>query len=186
MDALLVIVFFSMFTYCLLRLAEFIAWISVKIPKPKTNLTRHVAALLITVGIYYSPLLISVTGDQFWVRSSSLSLLYMLLIYNFAKTRITCYLLSIEFVAMAWNLAAWYEFKMSPESQLFQDHYGFIMSYCYALEVLTIMGAALSGRFKRIYHNWIHTDRNSESNRSIVLTSESHICTSPQKVFFTR
>ncbi len=146
-------------------------------------LKRYLIALAITVGIYYSPYIIPTNADWFWVRSSSLSTLYILLIYHFAKTRVMCFLISIEFIAMCTNLGAWYQYQMASESQLFNDHYGSIMSYCYIGEVLTIMGGVLSGRFKRIYHLWVHSYRSRESDRSAIFIGKSHLCKSQQKVF---
>lgn len=105
-----------------------------------------------------------------------------MLIDRFAKTRISALILSTEFIAMFWNFCAALEYFVAPESQLFNDHYGHIMSYCYVLQVLIIMGGATGGRFKRIYHLWQYNSHGGLHDSRSIFISESYICKIGQKV----
>lgn len=138
---------------------------------------QYLTSLVITVGIFYSPYLFHVTPELFWVKSSALSLTYICLIYFLCKTPITPCLIAIEFFAMLFNVMACIEFNhMSPESQLLNDHYDAIMSYCYALELLFIMGGATGGGFKRIYYRWLRHNSRDQSDHRTPHISESHLC----------
>lgn len=143
---------------------------------------RHLAALLITVFIYYIPLALTISEDWFWVRSATCSMIYITLIHNFAKTRISAFLISLEFIAMFWHIATCYTYFMSPESQLFDRYYGDIMSYCYGMQILTIMGGATGGRFKRIYHLWTAHFNDQLSGRGNLHTHKGGLCTKQQEV----
>lgn len=134
---------------------------------------RHFIALLITISIYHVPsMLYDASGMLYWVNSTLWSLIYIVLVYNYANIRRVRLLMLSEIFAMISTFMACYQY--SSNGGLFYDYHENILTFCYLAELIIIgTGIAQSGIIGKL-----HTLRNpgnnhdSDSHRIILLRKE--------------
>lgn len=134
-------------------------------------LKRHILSLLITISIYYLPSMIYNVADKYlWLHNALLSVIYIALIYNFAKIRLMPLLLAIETIAIMATFAACLQFDILHSKGFFYSNYEQIINACYISELIIIgVGILNGGSLKSINRLWLSLfGRDSRDNRSMV------------------
>jgi len=138
-------------------------------------LSRHLLALLITIGVYYVPdMIYSVSGGYSWVNSALWSLIYIVMIYKCAKIRITSILICIEMIAMTTTFIANYQYKAG--GGVFYDQYEGILNACYVMELITIgAGMLRGGIIKRLHTLCLTIPYSRQDNHCGILFGKKHL-----------
>lgn len=132
---------------------------------------RHILSLLITLGIYYLPSMLYDVADKYlWIHNALLSVIYIALIYNFAKIRLMPLLIAAETVAVITTFLACLQHDFLNSKGFFYTNYEQIINACYISELIIIgVGAVSGGTIKNIYRLWLYIiNRDSHNHRSMV------------------
>jgi len=118
---------------------------------------RYFLSLIITISIYYLPSLGYYVADKYlWVHNALLSVIYIALIYNFAKIRLMPLLIAVETMAVITTFAACFQFDVLQTKGIFYRNYEQIINACYIAELIIIgIGAVSGGVYKSIYRLWL-------------------------------
>lgn len=123
---------------------------------------RHLIALAITVVIYkihtstvISALTLGLLSEEtrahiYFPLHAAWSIPYSILIYSFAKTRLTNILMFIEIISVVYTIFAYAQWFLSSKSQWFYINFDFIMWVCFLFELIAIMIGATHGGIHRI------------------------------------
>lgn len=104
-------------------------------------------ALLITLAIYAIP---SMFHGKFWfIQASVSSILYIILIYHFAKIRERGILIGVEFISMACIATSFYQFYVVHSSNFISDNIAAILNAVFFLEIFIVMLGGAIGVRKR-------------------------------------
>lgn len=112
-------------------------------------LSRHLCALLITIGFYCVKPSIVVEADLYFQTHAALSILYAAIVYQ-TKIREAVYLILIEAFAVIYTTITYIQWYLSLESQWFYLNFEIIMSVCFLSEIAAIMLGATHGGVDRI------------------------------------
>lgn len=118
-------------------------------------MARHWLAFLITLAIYHLPQhLINAEEHGYFTMSAMWSLVYIYLIAQFAKTRLSAILITVEMCALSSTIIAYLQWELS--GGWFYDQHEVIIELCFLIEALiTGTGVVLIGLFKRLSNAWI-------------------------------
>jgi len=134
-------------------------------------LKRHFVALAITLLIYYLPSLGYYVADKYlWLHNALLSVMYIALIYNFAKIRLMPLLIAVETMAVITTFAACFQFDVLQTKGIFYSNYEQIINACYIAELIIIgVGILNGGSLKSINRLWLSLfSRDTHNHRSMV------------------
>jgi hypothetical protein len=116
----------------------------------------------------------SVSGGYSWVNSALWSLIYIVMIYKYAKIRIASILICIEMIAMITTFIANYQYKAG--GGVFYDQYESILNTCYVMELITIgAGMLRGGIIKRLHTLCFAIPYSRKDNRCGLLFNKKHL-----------
>lgn len=87
----------------------------------------------------------------------------------------------IELFAIYATIEAWYSY-LSSNSQWFYEHYEYIMSACYYVEIVIIIAGLTSGTYSRIYSLCVTFVNRFKAISNLLLSRDRHICKSTQAI----
>ncbi len=133
---------------------------------------RHFVALAITLSVYYLPdMLYHVYGALAWLNSALWSVIYIVLIYKCARTRLSPLILSCEFAALAMSVLAGYQDL--TERGFYYYNFASTVNAVFIAELLIIgVGISQSGIIKRIYTFWLRSTHGDPHDHRSLLSSE--------------
>ena len=113
---------------------------------------RYMLIFLITTWVAMLPIADYLSGSWLDVAKSFLSLLYIIFLWKLNPIRERYLLMIIESAAMVYEWVVFYEKHhiLSSESQWMATHEHAIMTYCFFLEIIIIIGGMARSEFRRL------------------------------------
>jgi hypothetical protein len=113
-------------------------------------------------------MLYDANGAFFWVNSALWSLIYIVLVYNYARIRLIPLLIACEFLALLTTFQACFEYY--TEDFFFYGNYEPIINALFIAELLIIgVGILQSGIIKRIYSARLpRSNRDTDTHRRLL------------------
>lgn len=104
-------------------------------------------ALLITLAVYAIP--VYATGILWFLQLGFCSLIYIMLIYYFAKIRERAILIVIELINLTCITTTFYNFYISKSQSFVSANITDIITACFLAELLVVLGGLAIGVRKR-------------------------------------